>query len=243
MAWRYWKGQPQYEDARAQRDAAYESWQAAKRAESTPKLATLHQRKQKAVDRARRRRERTKQEMDDALRRHHEDMEQRLERLRQDQLRLDEAEEGLRQVLLQVAAHAEADRQDDDEEPANRWEARGQVADARKGLESIQAQLQELYDQLEEQGNFVALDRINEMYGHLEGAVGGVEGAEKLLTRAPKPHQQRAAQVFAMDTPPPQRARTNYTPSGGDDDDCGDGRQAGPASWQGGAERHQQHDD
>ncbi len=82
------EGEPEYEDAKEQRDQADEEWQAARRAESTPKLATLHHRKQKAVDRARRKVENTKQEMEDALKKHHEYMDKQLEKLRQEQLRL-----------------------------------------------------------------------------------------------------------------------------------------------------------
>ncbi len=102
--------------------------------------------------------------------------------------------------MLQVAAHAEGGKRATDEEPVDQCEARGQMADARRGLESVQAQLQELYDKIEEQGNFVALDQINAMYGSLAGAVGGVEGVEQLLAKKPKSRWQRA-QYFTMGAP------------------------------------------
>ncbi len=200
VAWRHWQGDPEFEDAREQRDQAYEEWQAAKKAVATPKLATVHQRKQKAVDRARRRVESRKHAMEQALEKHHDYMRKELDKLRQEQLRLEEAEANLQQFILQlqVADHAEGARKEHDEEPIDQAAARGQVATARRGLETIKSQLQELFDQLEEQGNFLALDQINSMYGSLAGAVGGVEEAEQLLAKKPKTRWNRA-QYYAID--------------------------------------------
>ncbi len=198
VAWRHWQGDPEFDEAREQRDQAYEEWQAAKKALATPKLATVHQRKQKAVDRARRKVENRKRTMEEALEKHHEYMEGELEKLRQEQLRLEEAEESLHQFQLQMASNAEGAKKVEDEEPINQTAARGQVANARRGLETIQTQLQNLYDQLEEQGNFVALDHINSMYGSLAGAVGGVEEVEQLLAKKPKTRWSRA-QYYAID--------------------------------------------
>jgi hypothetical protein len=137
--------------------------------------------------------------MEQALKKHHEYMDEQLEKLRQEQLRLEEAEASLQQFMLQVADHAEGGgKRAEDEQPINQGEARDRMASAKRDLETVQSQLQDLYDKLEEQGNFVALDQINAVYGSLAGAVGGVEGAEQILTRKPKPRWNRA-QYYTMD--------------------------------------------
>ncbi len=200
VAWRYWKGQPQYEDAKAQRDQAYEKWLSAKRARATPKLATLHQRKQRALDRAKRKLQKTMQDADEALRLHKEEMARRQEQMRQDPLRIDEAEESLRRVMLQVAASADTKKEADVEVPTNRLEVRNQAAGARRGLESAQAQLQELYDKLEEQGNFIACEQIHALYGSLAGAAGDIEGVEQLLDKPRPQRRPQQAEYYAMDT-------------------------------------------
>ncbi len=235
VAWRFWKGDPEFEDAREQRDQAYDDWQAARKAESTPKLATLHQRKQKAVDRARRKVESTKQAMEQALSKHHEYMEEQLNKLRQEQLRLEEAESSLQQFMLQVADHAEGGgKRVEAEQPGNQGEARDQMVSAKRDLEAVQSQLQDLYDKLEEQGNFVALDQINAVYGSLAGAVGGVEGAEQLLARKPKPRWNRA-QYYTMDaqTDGNDGGRKSLQPSGAGIGE-GEGGNAGSRSSNGG---------
>ncbi len=115
-------------------------------------------------------------------------------------MRLDEAEDSFRKVILQVAASADTVKEAEDDLPSpNRLEVRSQAADARRGLESARAQLQELHDKLEEQGNFVACEQINALYGSLAGAAGGIEGVEQLLDK-PRP-QRRPHQVefYAMD--------------------------------------------
>ncbi len=98
------------------------------------------------------------EDADEAIQLHKEAMAKRQEQMRQEQLRIDEAEESLRKVMLQVAASADAALEADAELPPNRLEVRNQAADARRGLESAHAQLQELFDKLEEQGNCIACE-------------------------------------------------------------------------------------
>ncbi len=210
VAWRYWKGQPQYEVARAQKEQAYERWQSAKKAQATPKLATLFQRRQRALDRARRKYEKTLQDADEKIRQHKERMGKHQEQMRLDQIRIDEAEASLQEVTLQVAASAENAREIDGDLPLSRAEARDQAAGARKGLESAQTQLRDLHDKLEEQGNFVACEQVNLLFGAIAGAAGDIEGVEHLLEK-PRPRRQpqraaaapaaaAAAEYYEMDT-------------------------------------------
>ncbi len=200
VAWRFWKGQPQYEDAKSEKDKAYLKWQTARKEQAVPKLANLHQRRQRALDRARARLEKTKQEADEAVRLHEEDMQRRMEQIRTEQMRIDEAEENLRKVMLQVAARTDVAAQGQDAPAPNHDEVRNQAAGAKKGLQAAQTQLQELYDQLEEQGNFVACDQINVLYGALAGAAGGIDGVEQLLTKAGQARRKPVAQFFNIDT-------------------------------------------
>ncbi len=199
VAWSYWKGQPQYEDAKAEKDRAYEEWQSAKRAQATPKLATLYQRRQRTLDRARRKLERTMHDADEELRQHEERMLKYQEQMRQDQLRIDEADASLREVARRVAASTGAGGEGDEDSPPNGMEARDRAEGARKGLESAQAKLQELHDKLEEQGNFTACEQLNLLYGAIAGAAGNIEGVEQLLVRPRPKQQQRRAEYYAMD--------------------------------------------
>ncbi len=200
VAWRYWKGQPQHDEAKAQKDQAYEDWQAAKRARATPRLATLYQRRQRALDRARKRLERTMQDADEELRQHKEKMAQFQEQIRQDQLRIDEADAGLQEVARQVAASADADKDEDEGQLPSGAEVRNQAAGARKGLEAARDKLQDLHDQLEEQGNFVACEQINLLCGAIAGAAGNIEGVESLLERPRPRRQQQQAEYYDMDS-------------------------------------------
>ncbi len=199
VAWRYWKGQPQYEDARAARDRAYEEWQSAKRAQATPKLATLYQRRQRTLDRAKKKLEKTMHDADDELHQHRERMQGFKEQMRQDQLRIDEAEASLREVARRVAASTGADRETEEDPPPSGMQARDQAAGARKGLESAQTQLQELHDKLEEQGNFTACEQVNLLFSAIAGAAGSIEGVEQLLERPCPRRQQRRAEYYVMD--------------------------------------------
>ncbi len=200
VAWRFWGGQPQYEDAKSEKDAAFLKWQEARKAYKAPKLANLHQRKQRALDRAKARLERTKQEADEAVRLHEEDMQRRMQQIHDEQKRIDEAEENLRKVMLQVAARTETVAQGRSLPAPNHDEVRDQAAGARKGLQAAHDQLQQLYDQLEEQGNFVACDQINVLYGALAGATGGLDGVERLLARTEQARPQSTAKFFDIDS-------------------------------------------
>ncbi len=199
VACKYTKGQPQLEDARAERDRAYKAWQAASSAQAAPKLATLYQRKQRTLDRAKRKLERTMHEADEELRRHEERMDRLQEQIRQDQLRIDDAAAGVREVARQVAASEGADEGAEEDSPTIDRGALDQAAGARKELESAQAQLQELHDKLEEQGNYTACEQVNLLYGSLAGAAGNIEGVEQHLVRPRPRRQQRRAEHYSMD--------------------------------------------
>ncbi len=139
------------------------------------------------------------QDADDELRQHKERMAQYQEQIRQDQLRIDEDDAKLQEVARKVAASTEMDKNEDDDSMPSGTEVRSQAAGARKGLEAARDKLQDLHDQLEEQGNFVACEQINLLCGAIAGAAGNIDGMESLLVRPRPRRQRRQAEYYDME--------------------------------------------
>ncbi len=93
------KGQPQFETAKREATEAYERWQEAQRAESAPRLASLHQRRQKRVDQAEKALQHEMDAAEKQLEKHNEIMQAFKERIKEKQNKLDEAKERLQLVL------------------------------------------------------------------------------------------------------------------------------------------------
>ncbi len=171
------KGQPQFDTAKREAAEAYDKWQQAKRAASAPRLANLHQRRQRALDHAERLLQKDMDSAEREIERHNKTMEEIKARIGERQRKVDEARERLHEVMQQVGVAA-AEEGENGKDAGDHGHLREHTAIARDRIRDVGARLQEILGQLEAEGHSQTCVRLNELHDHLIEASKGVEKVE-----------------------------------------------------------------
>lgn len=154
-------------------------------AESAPRLATLNQRRQRAVDQAEKALQRQVDEGEQELARHAEKMAEIKKRVAERQRKLDEARERLHLVMQQVGEAAAGDDgcDDGDDEHDNgavEEKVRARAADARGRIHDAGSHLQEILGKLEAAGQTETCQHLNLLHQSLISVAEGIDGVERV---------------------------------------------------------------
>jgi hypothetical protein len=213
---KFGKGQPQYDTARREATAAYEAWQEAKRAENAPRLATLHQRRQRSLDHARKMLQRDMDAAEKELERHDAAMADIRERIGNRQRKVDEAQERLQEVMQKVG-DAAAEGGDgsaniaDGRHGGTLSEVRGRARDARQNIIQAGSKLQLVLDMLDSEGHHEACQHLSFLFGSITDAAADLDDVERMASGTTH-HAMDADDVIDESPPgenkPPRSAQT-----------------------------------
>ncbi len=236
---KYGKGSPQYDTARREATAAYEAWQEAKRADNAPRLATLHQRRQRALDHAQKMLQKDMDAAEQELARHATAMDAIKERISGRQRKVDEAQERLQEVMQKVGNAATEGCDGGSNLKASQhegmlYEVRGRARDARENIVQAGTKLQLVLDMLDAEGHHEACQHLSFLFGSITDAAAELDGVERVVSGTTH-HAMDADDVIdecpLAEVKPPKAAPT---PKRGDGGATGDDKTGKKAKGSGG---------